>query len=101
MASGLLTGAMTRERIAQLPNDDWRRAHPDFNEPNLSRNLALVDRLREIGESHGRSAGEIAIAWTLQNPAVTGAIVGARNAKQAEGVMRASDVHLSGEEILE
>jgi aryl-alcohol dehydrogenase-like predicted oxidoreductase len=101
MASGLLTGAMTRERIATLPDDDWRKKHPDFNEPNLSRNLTLVDQLRRIGQAHGRSAGEVAIAWTLQNPAVTGAIVGARNAKQAEGVMRAGDLKLSGEEILE
>jgi aryl-alcohol dehydrogenase-like predicted oxidoreductase len=101
MASGLLTGAMTRERIANLPKDDWRRAHSAFNEPNLSRNLALVDLLRQIAGRHGRSAGEVAVAWTLQNPAVTGAIVGARNAKQAEGVMRAADLHLSGEEVLQ
>ena len=77
MASGLLTGAMTRERISKLPDDDWRKLHPDFNEPALSRNLALVDRLREIGGRHHVSPGAIAIAWTLQNPAVTGAIVGA------------------------
>jgi aryl-alcohol dehydrogenase-like predicted oxidoreductase len=101
MASGLLTGAMTRERIAKLPKDDWRKGHPDFTEPNLSRNLALVDRLQQIAQKHGRSAGEVAIAWTLHNPAVTGAIVGARNARQAEGVMRAGDLHLTGEEILE
>lgn len=101
MASGLLTGAMSRARIDGLPSDDWRKGHPDFNEPNLSRNLALVDRLQQIGYSHGRSAGEVAIAWTLHNPAVTGAIVGARNAKQAEGVMRAGDLRLTGDEILE
>lgn len=100
MASGLLTGAMTRERIAKLPKDDWRRGHPDFTEPNLTRNLALVDTLQEIGRQHGRSAGEVAAAWTLENRAVTGAIVGARNAKQAEGVMRAGDLHLDGEEAL-
>ena len=76
MASGLLTGAMTRERAAKLPQDDWRRANPNFNEPKLSRNLALAERLREIGKRHGRSPGEVAIAWTLRNPAVTGAIVG-------------------------
>src|SRR5579862_439965 len=101
MASGLLTGAMTRERISKLPKDDWRRGHPDFTEPNLSRNLALVDRLKQIGQRHGRSAGEVAVAWTLHNPAVTGAIVGARNAKQAEGVMRSGELRLSGGEILE
>ncbi len=101
MASGLLTGAMTRGRIDNLPSDDWRKGHPDFNEPNLSRNLALVDRLQQIGHNHGRSAGEVAIASTLHNPAVTGAIVGARNAKQAQGVMRAGDLRLAGDEILE
>jgi aryl-alcohol dehydrogenase-like predicted oxidoreductase len=101
MASGLLTGAMTRERAAKLPKNDWRRGHPDFTEPNLSRNLALVDRLREIAERHNRSVGEAAIAWTVHNPAVTGAIVGARNAKQAEGVMRAGDFRLSDAEVNE
>ncbi len=99
MASGLLTGAMTRERAARLPKDDWRRNHSDFTEPNLSRNLALVDRLREIGKRYNRSAGEVAIAWTLYHPAVTGAIVGARNARQAEGVMRAGELRLTDEEV--
>jgi aryl-alcohol dehydrogenase-like predicted oxidoreductase len=98
MASGLLTGAMTRERAAGLPKDDWRKEHPDFSEPNLSRNLALVETLREIAKRHNRSIGEVAIAWTLQHPAVTGAIVGARNAKQAEGVMRAGELRLDKEE---
>ena len=101
MASGLLTGAMTRERIAKLPNDDWRKGHPDFSEPNLSRNLALVDRLAQIARRHGRTTGEVAAAWTLHNPAVTGAIVGARNAKQAEGVMRAGELHLGDDEVHE
>lgn len=101
MASGMLTGAMTRDRIAKLPKDDWRKGHPDFNEPSLSRNLSLVELLRQIAARHGRTAGEVAVAWTLQNPAVTGAIVGARNARQAEGVMRAADLHLRAEEILQ
>jgi aryl-alcohol dehydrogenase-like predicted oxidoreductase len=101
MASGLLTGAMARERAEKLPKDDWRKGHPDFSEPNLSRNLALVDRLREIAGRHNRSVGEVAIAWTLHHPAVTGAIVGARNAKQAEGVMRAGDLRLTNEEVNE
>jgi aryl-alcohol dehydrogenase-like predicted oxidoreductase len=99
MASGLLTGAMTRERAAGLPKDDWRKEHPDFSEPNLSRNLALVETLREIAKRHNRSIGEVAIAWTLHHPAVTGAIVGARNAKQAEGVMRAGELRLDKEEV--
>jgi aryl-alcohol dehydrogenase-like predicted oxidoreductase len=68
MASGLLTGAMTRERAARLPKDDWRRGHPDFTEPNLSHNLALVGRMREIAAGHNRSVGEVAIAWTLGHP---------------------------------
>jgi aryl-alcohol dehydrogenase-like predicted oxidoreductase len=101
MASGLLTGAMTRERAAKLPKDDWRKNHPDFTEPALSRNLALVERLREIARRHNRSAGEVAIAWTLHNPAVTGAIVGARNAGQAQGVMRAADLRLTDVEVNE
>src|ERR1700693_1355179 len=99
MASGLLTGAMTRERAASLPKDDWRRGHPDFTEPNLSFNLALVALLRTIAKRHNRSVGEVAIAWTLRHPAVTGAIVGARNAKQAEGGMRAGDLHLTEDEV--
>jgi aryl-alcohol dehydrogenase-like predicted oxidoreductase len=99
MASGLLTGAMTRERAAKLPKDDWRRNHPDFTEPDLSRNLALVDRLHEIGSRYQRSAGEVAVAWTLHNPAVTGAIVGARNAGQAERAMRGGELRLTEEEV--
>ena len=101
MASGLLTGAMTRERAAKLPADDWRKTHPDFTEPDLSSNLALVDRLQQIARRHNRSAGEVAIAWTLHHPVVTGAIVGARNARQAEGVMCAGDLRLTDEEVTE
>jgi aryl-alcohol dehydrogenase-like predicted oxidoreductase len=101
MASGLLTGAMTRERAAKLPKDDWRKNHSDFTEPNLSRNLALVKRLQEIARRHDRSVGEVAIAWTLLNPTVTGAIVGARNARQAEGVMRAGEFRLTDEDVSE
>ena len=101
MASGLLTGAMTRERIAGLPADDWRKSDSEFNEPKLSRNLALVEQLREIGKRHGRSPGEVAIAWALHNPAITGAIVGARNARQADGVMRAAPFQLTHEEVNE
>jgi len=101
MASGLLTGAMTRERAARLPKDDWRRGHPDFTEPNLSHNLALVEHMRAIANRHNRSVGEVAIAWTLRHPAVIGAIVGARNSRQAEEVMRAGELHLSELEVNE
>src|SRR5713226_4256745 len=101
MASGLLTGAMTEERAAALPADDFRSRNPEFREPRLSKNLELVERLRNVGARHGRGPGEVAIAWVLHNPAITGAIVGARNAKQAEGVMRAGELKLSTEEISE
>ena len=99
MASGLLTGAMTRERAAKLGPDDWRSRNANFNEPKLSKNLALVEELCAIGKRHGRSPGEVAIAWTLLNPAVTAAIVGARNAKQADGVMKAGDLVLTDQDI--
>ena len=99
MQSGLLTGKMTAEYIAGLAPDDWRRKSPDFNEPRLSRNLQLVEVLREIGAEHGRSPGEVAIAWTLRLSAVTGAIVGGRNARQVEGVIGAADFRLNEGEI--
>lgn len=101
MASGLLTGAMTRDRAAALPADDFRSRNPEFKEPRLSKNIELVERLRKVGTRHGRNPGEVAIAWVLNNPAITGAIVGARNAKQAEGVMRAGEFRLSPEELRE
>src|SRR6202048_2680849 len=101
MASGLLTGAMTRERAAKLPEDDWRRASPDFREPRLSKNLELVERVKRVAARYGRTPGEVAIAWTLRLPAVTAAIVGARNAKQAEQVMRAGDLKLTPQDIAE
>ncbi|MBV9490319.1 MAG: aldo/keto reductase [Verrucomicrobia bacterium] len=101
MGSGLLTGTMTRERVAELPSDDWRRNNAEFQEPKLSRNLVLVERLRAVAERHGRTPGQTAVAWTLRLPVVTGAIVGARNAGQVEGVMGAGDWRLTPEEIAE
>jgi aryl-alcohol dehydrogenase-like predicted oxidoreductase len=101
MASGLLTGAMTRERAAKLPEDDWRRGSPEFREPKLSKNLELVERVKKVAARYGRTPGEVAIAWTLRLPAVTGAIVGARDAKQAEGVMRAGELKLTPQDIAE
>lgn len=101
MFSGMLTGGMTRERAASLPADDFRSRNPEFQEPKLSKNLELVAKLGEIGARYGRRPGEVAIAWTLRNTRVTGSIVGSRNAKQAEGVMRAGDFHLNAEEIAE
>ena len=101
MLSGLLTGAMTRERAENLPADDWRTRNPEFREPKLSKNLELVERLRAVGTRYGRTPGEVAIAWTLRLPAVTGAIVGARNAKQTEGVMRAGELKLTPQDLAE
>jgi len=101
MASGLLTGAMTRERAAALPADDFRSRNPEFREPRLSKNLELVERLRQVGARYGRGPGEVAIAWVLRHSAITGAIVGARNAKQVEGIMRAGELKLAADEIAE
>jgi len=92
---------MTKERVAGFPKDDFRRRAPAFQEPQLSRNLALAERMRSIGARHGRSAGEVAIAWTLRHPAVTAAIVGMRSAEQAKGVIGALEFRLSPEEIAE
>ena len=99
MKSGLLTGKMTRDRIAQMPADDFRQRTPHFQEPRLTRNLKLVELLREIGARHGRTPGEVAIAWVLRRPAVTAAIVGLRSPEQFEGVRGAAEFRLSQEEI--
>ena len=101
MASGLLTGAMTRERAASLPASDWRSRDIEFHEPRLSKNLALVERLRQVGNRYGCSPGEAAIAWALRNPAVTGAIVGARNAQQVEGNIGAADLRPTDDDLAE
>ena len=98
MVSGLLTGKMTAERIASLPADDWRRRSVEFNEPRLSRNMKLVELLREIGRGHGVEPGVVAVAWTLYNPAITAAIVGGRSSTQVEGLAAALSFRMSGEE---
>ena len=100
MQSGLLTGAMTRERVA-LPESDWRSRDPEFRELKLSENLALVERLRKVGEIHGRPPGQVAVAWVLRNPAVTAAIVGARNAQQVEKNVGAAELQLTDEDVAE
>ena len=94
MASGMLTGKMTRERIEGLPDDDWRRRSERFREPQLSRSLELVERLKRVGERHGASPGAVAVAWTLRNPAVDGAIVGFRRPDQVEPILVAADLEL-------
>jgi len=101
MSAGLLTGAMTRERVANFIAEDWRRNLPNFREPLLSRNLRLVEQLREIGKRHGRSPGEVAIAWTLDHPAVTAAIVGFRSPRQVGGIIGALEFRLSKGEMAE
>src|SRR3954469_16787505 len=98
MLSGMLTGKMTRERIAAMPQDDWRRRAPEFNEPRLSRNLRLVELLREIGSSHNVEPGVVAVAWTLHHPAITAAIVGGRSPQQVEGIAPALHFRLSQDE---
>lgn len=94
MYSGLLTGAMTRARIEQLATDDWRKRNANFQEPLLSRNLRVVELLRKIGERYEVSPGEVAIAWTLRNPAVTAAIVGVRTPQQVKGIIGAAEFRL-------
>jgi aryl-alcohol dehydrogenase-like predicted oxidoreductase len=101
MMSGLLTGSMTKERVAAMPDDDFRKRTKNFQEPNLSRNLALAELLKQIGMLHGVSAGVVAIAWTLHNPAITAAIVGGRSSKQVDGVLPATTFRLSEEEFAE
>ena len=98
MVSGLLTGKMTAERVAEMPADDWRKRSPNFNEPKLSWNLKLVEVLREIGKAHSVEPGGVAIAWTLRHPAITAAIVGARRPDQVDGVLPAATFRLSDEE---
>lgn len=101
MQSGLLTGTMTRERLAALPETDWRRKGKYFQEPLLTTVLETVERLKAVAARYGRSPGEIAIAWTLRHPGVTGAIVGARRPDQVGGVMHAASVTLTAADIRE
>ena len=99
MQSGLLTGKMTRERIENLPDNDWRKRDQQFRDPNLTRNLELVETLKTIADKHGNTIPEVAIAWTLLNPAVTGAIVGARRPAQVDGFKNACDLTLDADDI--
>lgn len=101
MASGLLTGKMTAQRIASMEPDDWRRNGQHFQEPHLSRNLQLADVLRRIGERHRVTTGAVAIAWTLRHPAVTAAIVGARHPNQIEETVTAANLQLTGDDLSE
>ncbi len=98
MRAGLLTGKMTKDRALKLPADDWRSRDKDFQEPKLSQNLKLVELLKKIAGAHGRTPGEVALAWALHNPAVTAAIVGLRRADQVTGVVGALDFRLAPDE---
>jgi aryl-alcohol dehydrogenase-like predicted oxidoreductase len=99
MGSGLLTGRMTRERIAEMPDDDWRSRDPRFNEPLVSQNLELVERLKAVADRHGTAPGAIAIAWTLRNPAVDAAIVGFRRPDQVDPLLDAAGLELSDDDV--
>jgi aryl-alcohol dehydrogenase-like predicted oxidoreductase len=101
MGSGMLTGSMTRERIKNMPPNDWRTKHQWFQEPELTKNLELAEKLKSIGKKYSHLAGEVAIAWTLKNPAVTGAIVGGRSAEQVDGMYRAAELKLDKEDLRE
>ena len=101
MASGLLTGAMTAERIAALPDDDWRKHDARFAEPQLSRHLALVERITAVAGLHGTTPGAVAVAWTLRHPAVDGAIVGLRRPDQAGPIVAAANLTLTDDDITE
>ncbi len=98
MASGLLTGKMTAERVAAMPADDWRKRSSHFKEPKLALHLKLAGLLGEIGREHGVETGVVAIAWTLHHPAVTAAIVGARRPDQVDGTLPAASFRLSEDE---
>jgi aryl-alcohol dehydrogenase-like predicted oxidoreductase len=101
MQAGLLTGGMTRERLASMAKDDWRRRSGEFQEPRLSRNLKLQALLVDIGKRHGCTAAVVALAWVLRSPQVTGAIVGARSPAQVDGWIGALDLRLPAPELEE
>jgi aryl-alcohol dehydrogenase-like predicted oxidoreductase len=101
MGSGMLTGSMTRERVAQLPDDDWRKRSPAFQEPELSRNLELVERLKRVADRHGVVPGAVAAAWALHNPAVDGAITGFRRPTQVDPIVVAAALELTDEDVAE
>ena len=99
MASGLLTGKMSRERIEKMAPDDWRRKDPEFTDPKLAKNLELAERVKQVAEKHKAQPGEVAIAWALANEGVTGAIVGARTARQVQETIGGAELKLTSEDI--
>jgi aryl-alcohol dehydrogenase-like predicted oxidoreductase len=101
MGSGLLTGRMTRERIDGLPEDDWRKHDTRFQEPQLSRHLAQVERLKAVAQRYDATPGAVAVAWTLRNPAVDGAIVGFRRPDQVDPILTAAGLELTDDDVAE
>jgi aryl-alcohol dehydrogenase-like predicted oxidoreductase len=101
MQSGLLTDGFTAERVRNLAPDDWRRRAPDFQEPNLSRNLALRDALRPVAQRHNTTVSAVAVAWTIVWPGVTGAIVGGRSPQQVDGWIDAATLKLTSADLEE
>ena len=101
MGSGMLTGGMSRQRVELLPDDDWRKRDARFREPQLSRNLELVGRLAAVADRHDTTPGAVAVAWTLRNPAVDGAIVGFRRPDQVEPILAAASLELTDEDLAE
>ena len=101
MGSGLLTGGITRERIAAMPGDDWRKTDPQFTEPLLSEHLALAGRLRVVADRHETTPGAVAVAWTLRNPAVDGAITGFRRADQVDPILAAANLDMTDQDVSE
>jgi aryl-alcohol dehydrogenase-like predicted oxidoreductase len=101
MGSGLLTGGITRERLAAMPDDDWRKTHAQFTEPQLSRNLALAAAAQGIADRHDTTAGAVAVAWTLRNPAVTGAIVGFRRPDQVDPILPGANLEPTAQDLAE
>jgi aryl-alcohol dehydrogenase-like predicted oxidoreductase len=101
MSSGLLTGKMTRERIEAMPDDDWRKGDERFQEPQLSQNLELVERLSKVADRYDTTPGAVAVAWTLRNPAVDGAIVGFRRPDQVDPLVGSGNLELTDEDVAE
>ncbi len=99
MASGMLSGGMTRARIEGLPADDWRKQDARFREPLLSEHLALVERLTAVAERHDTTPGAVAVAWTLRSPAVDGAIVGFRRPDQVDPILAAAGLDLGEDDM--
>jgi aryl-alcohol dehydrogenase-like predicted oxidoreductase len=101
MGSGLLTGGITRERLAAMPDDDWRKSAAAFTEPKLSGNLALANRLKAIADRRGTTPGAVAVAWTLRNSAVDGAITGFRRPDQVDPILAAANLELTAQDVAE